>query len=132
MCILSVYTLLTVVGYCDLSVLSMSVMGFQKKIGWCVSGVSSIEFYFGILLTLQSPLLMPVYSLGAWAIDESSPLDPALRHGDNFLPGVPHFLHTSESMSRRHVFLARPFFLFPWGFSVRACLVRLDSGFLSV
>ena len=31
MCILSVYTSLTVVGYHDLSVLSMSVMGFQKK-----------------------------------------------------------------------------------------------------
>ena len=33
---------------------------------------------------------MPVYSLGAWAIDQSSPPDPALRHGCNFLPGVPH------------------------------------------
>ena len=31
MCILSDYTLLNVVGYYDLSVLSMSVMGFQKK-----------------------------------------------------------------------------------------------------
>ena len=31
MCILSVYTLLKVVGYYDLSVLSMSVMGFQQK-----------------------------------------------------------------------------------------------------
>ena len=36
MCILSVYALLKVVGYCDLSVLSMSVMGFQKNMdgGW--------------------------------------------------------------------------------------------------
>ena len=34
MCILSVHTLLKVVGYFDLSVLSMSVMGFQKKFGW--------------------------------------------------------------------------------------------------
>ena len=38
MCILSVHTLLKVVGYYDLSVLSMSVMGFQKKVwmggGW--------------------------------------------------------------------------------------------------
>ena len=56
-----VYTLLKVVGYYDLSVLSMSVMGFQtnKKV-WmgCVGGVSSIQLYFGILffLTLQSPL----------------------------------------------------------------------------
>ena len=31
MCILSVYTLLKVFSYYDLSVLSMSVMGFQKK-----------------------------------------------------------------------------------------------------
>ena len=37
--------------------------------------------------------VMPVYSLAAWAIDESSPLDPALSHGDDFLPGVPHLLH---------------------------------------
>ena len=34
--ILSVYTLslIKVVGYYDLSVLSLSVMGFQKKFGW--------------------------------------------------------------------------------------------------
>ena len=38
MCILSVHTLLKVVGYYDLSVLSMSVMGFQKKFGWGVVG----------------------------------------------------------------------------------------------
>ena len=46
-----VYTLLKVVGYYELSVLSMSVMGFQtnKKV-WmgCVGGVSSIQVYFGI------------------------------------------------------------------------------------
>ena len=36
MCILSVYTLLKVVGYYDVSVLSMSMMGFQNKLdgGW--------------------------------------------------------------------------------------------------
>ena len=35
MWILSVYALLRVVGYYDLSVLSTSVMGFQKtKFGW--------------------------------------------------------------------------------------------------
>ena len=49
MCILSVHTLLKVVGYYDLSVLSMSVMGFQKKVwmggGWC--GVSSMQFFLG-------------------------------------------------------------------------------------
>ena len=39
MCILSVYTLLKVVGYYDFSVHSMSVMGFQrKKFGWGVGG----------------------------------------------------------------------------------------------
>ena len=31
---------------------------------------------------ISSPV---VYSLEDWAIDESSPLDPALRHGDNLL-----------------------------------------------
>ena len=34
MCILFVYTLLKVVSYYDLRVLSMSVMGFQKMFGW--------------------------------------------------------------------------------------------------
>ena len=43
MCILFVYTLLKVVSYYDLSVLFMSVMGFQKKldggglVGWALS-----------------------------------------------------------------------------------------------
>ena len=50
MCILFVYTctlLLKVVSYYDLSVLSMSVMGFKKSLdgGW-VGGVSSIQVYF--------------------------------------------------------------------------------------
>ena len=34
MCILSAYTFLKVVGYYDLRVLSMSVMGLKKKFGW--------------------------------------------------------------------------------------------------
>ena len=37
-CVFCLYTLLKVVGYYDLSVLSMSVIGFQKKKlvgGWC-------------------------------------------------------------------------------------------------
>ena len=38
MCILSVYPLVKVVGYYDLSVLSMSVMGFQKKVWMGVGG----------------------------------------------------------------------------------------------
>ena len=47
---MSVYTLLKVVSYYDLSVLSMSVMGFQKrkKFGWgWVGEVSSIQVFFG-------------------------------------------------------------------------------------
>ena len=38
MFVLSVYTLLKVVGYYDLSVLSMSLMGFQKKNWMWVGG----------------------------------------------------------------------------------------------
>ena len=44
----TVCTLLKVVGYYDLSVLSMSVMGFQKKSldgGWA-GGESSIQFFW--------------------------------------------------------------------------------------
>ena len=47
--ILSVHTLLKVVGYYDLSVLSMSVMGFQKKVWMWVGGVSSIHFFYRFL-----------------------------------------------------------------------------------
>ena len=39
---------------------------------------------------------------------------------------------TSDSMSRRHVFLGRPLFLLSWGFHVRASLVMQDWGFLRV
>ena len=51
MCILSVYALLKVVGYCDFSVLSMSVMCFQKKkFVWRVGvGVSSTQVFLGFL-----------------------------------------------------------------------------------
>ena len=39
-------TLIKVVSYYDLSVLSMSVMGFQKKFGWGrVCGVRSIQVF---------------------------------------------------------------------------------------
>ena len=64
MCILSVYTLLTGVGYYDLGVLSMSVMGFQNKFGWgvggWVGGVSSIQFFWGILefFNFAKPLII--------------------------------------------------------------------------
>ena len=52
--IFCLYTLLKAVSYSELSVLSMSVMGFQKNVdgghltGW-VGVVSSIEVYFGFL-----------------------------------------------------------------------------------
>ena len=46
MCILSVYTLLKVVGYYDFSFLSMLVIRFQKKFGWgWVGGVSAIQVF---------------------------------------------------------------------------------------
>ena len=50
----SVCTFLKVVSYCDLSVLSRSVMGFQQQkvlMGW-VGGVSSMQVYFGFLESL--------------------------------------------------------------------------------
>ena len=50
-CILSVYTLLKVVSYYDLSALSTSVMSFKKKSldgGW-QGVVSSIQVFFGFL-----------------------------------------------------------------------------------
>ena len=51
-CVLCLYiyscTLLNVVSYYDLNILSMSVMGFQEKLNreW-MDGVSFIQFYFG-------------------------------------------------------------------------------------
>ena len=61
LCILSVHTLLNVVGYYDfLLELSMSVMGFQKKFGWGVGERDELNpillGIFGFFLTLQSPL----------------------------------------------------------------------------
>ena len=47
MCILSVYTLLKVVGYYELSVLSTSVICLKVWIGW-VGGASSIQVFFWI------------------------------------------------------------------------------------
>ena len=48
LCIVYIYTLVKVVGYYDLNVLSMSVMAFQNKNldrAW-VGGVSSIQVFF--------------------------------------------------------------------------------------
>ena len=58
-CVFCLYTFLKVVGYYDLSVLSMSVMGFQKKFGWgWVGGVSPIQFLLGFfeLFNFTKPL----------------------------------------------------------------------------
>ena len=52
MCILSP-TLLKVVGYYDLSVLSMSVMGFHNN---SLDGVSSLQVFLGIFLNFAKPL----------------------------------------------------------------------------
>ena len=54
MCILSVYALLKVVGYYDLSVLSMSVMGFPEKSLVCEL-YPHFFWILELLLTLQSP-----------------------------------------------------------------------------
>ena len=50
MCIKYVYTFLKVVGYYDLSVLSMSVMGFQKKLDGGVGEWGELyPHFFGFL-----------------------------------------------------------------------------------
>ena len=52
-------TLLKVVSYYDLSLLSMSVIGFQKKNAGWVGGVTYIQVYFGFLekkLNFAKPL----------------------------------------------------------------------------
>ena len=55
-CVFCLYTLLKVFSYYDLSVLSMSVMGFQKKVCMGCELYSSLFWIFAIFLTLQSPL----------------------------------------------------------------------------
>ena len=74
-------------------------------------------------------LLMLVYWLGAWTIDERSPLDPALRHGDTFLPCrlTPSSPLPTPCLAK--VFLDRPLFRFHWGVHVKACLMMLDRSF---
>ena len=64
MCILSVlYTLLKVVSYYDLSVLSLSVRGLQKSLdGEWVCGLSFIQFFLGFLdcfFNFAKPLTPP-------------------------------------------------------------------------
>ena len=55
MCILSVLALLKVVGYYDLSVLSMSVMGFPKKV-WICELYTNLFGIFGIFFNFAKPL----------------------------------------------------------------------------
>ena len=59
MCILFVYSLLNVVSHYDLSVLSMSVMGFQKtKLDMGVNGWDELyPVIFGIFKLCQAPYL---------------------------------------------------------------------------
>ena len=45
-CVFCLYTLLKVVGYYDMSVLSMSVIGLKKKFGWGVSGWGELYPFF--------------------------------------------------------------------------------------
>ena len=59
MCILFVYKLLKVVNYYDLSVLSVSVMGFQKKVWMGVSSIKVLYWDFLNFLKLcNDPYLM--------------------------------------------------------------------------
>ena len=62
MCILFIYALLKVVIYYDLSVLSMSVMGFQKKslngAGWVGCALSSFILDFWNLFNFAKPLTL--------------------------------------------------------------------------
>ena len=57
MCIMSVYTLLKVVGYYDLSVLSMSVMVSKKKVWMFFFDTYPIVFgFFEFLFNFARPL----------------------------------------------------------------------------
>ena len=58
MCILFVYTLLKVVSHYDLSVLSVSVLGFQKNVDWVWGGLSSIQFFWIFLNYANPPMIL--------------------------------------------------------------------------
>ena len=72
LCTLSVHTLRKVVGYYDLSVLSMSlsVIGFQKKVWMWVGGVSSIQFVldFWNFFNFARPLTQVTEDFGAMEV----------------------------------------------------------------
>ena len=102
-------------------------------------GMTDDEAKASTLLTLFHHFLLArgllsyarVFS-GSMVIDESSPLNPALRHGDNFLPGVSHLLHFRTPCLTTVCFLTVLLSSSPCGFHVRACLLMLDLGFLSI
>ena len=83
-CVFCMYiTLLKVVGYYDLSGLSMSVMGFQKKHldgGW-VGGVSSIQFCLDVLnfLNFAKPLTLCVASWLNGRMPDSQSREPGFE-----------------------------------------------------
>ena len=75
MCFLSVYTLLKVVGYYDLSVvLSMSVMGLQKMWMGVGGGVSSIQFFWTFVNFAKPLTLLTIVAAGGetWLLVSSA------------------------------------------------------------
>ena len=80
MCILSVYTLLKVASYYDLSILSMSLWLSQKMdgSGWVGWALSNFFLIFWFVLTLQSPLL-PIHNSSSMALYREGYAD---RRGD--------------------------------------------------
>ena len=66
MCILFVYTLLKAVSYYDLSVLSMSVKGFQKKV-WIGGWVGELyPVIFSTFFNFAKPLSDHVLSIESY------------------------------------------------------------------
>ena len=87
-CLYRPYTLITVVGYYDLRVLSMSVMGFQKKSlddGW-VGGVSSIQFFFDFLIFLTLQIRQDTVSLQCPSRHEMNSMYTGFTKEVSYLP----------------------------------------------
>ena len=94
----SVCILLKVVGYYDLSVLSMSVMGFQKSLdgGW-VGGVSSIHFFwiFGIFFNFAKPLRINRLGLESNRQRKRCEKNYPVDRGNNWIVRMMHTTHLS-------------------------------------
>ena len=104
-----IYTLLKVVSYYDLSVLSTSVMGFQKKFGWGWwpgwVGVSSIQVYFGFFeffKLCKAPYLTSRYNtvpnhedlfIASNSQQSVTPMNDILKN----LINITHSLHNNSS-----------------------------------